>query len=278
MDKSAIEKIQEMAVQAAHTDSIGVTDTLLATLHKDFALHNLEPYMSGRARFRGAFTTNMSSEFVSYFTQNHDEHTRIFINEDKLSAVAIFNIGDAEHPGHCDHVARLTLKKTREFQAIIGLDSRIDLSQREMADWIEDWRDHITAHDNNGEEIELKRVIAAIRNVEINASLTSEHSDGDFSAKKSTLEKIEAKSRHGLPNTILFHCHPYQELNTRDIPVRLRVATSNDAPRLSARIIGIEALMVSLQREFVSHLINLLNETETRIGQTILIGEFDPGK
>jgi len=282
MDKSAIEQIQHLAVQAAHNENIGITAMPLALLHQDFDLHNLEQYMDGRTRLRGTFRTHLSSEFVNYFTQHRNEHTRIFINEDKLTAVAIFNLGDDEHPGHCDHTAQLALKQTREFQALLTLDNRPALSQREMADWIEDWRGCIVVHDKDGEEIEIKRVIAAIRNLEINASRTSEHSDGDFSEQQSTLlERIEAKSRHGLPDGFLFqyfHCHPYQELGVRHIYMRLRIMTGGDAPKLSARIVGLEALLESLQREFVEHLIDLLGKTGTPTSQAVLIGEFAPGK
>jgi len=251
MDESAIEKIQHMAVQATQIGNINATDTPVVAMHQDFRLHDLEKYMENRARFRGIFRTHLVSEFVQYFTDYHDENTRVFVNSVEMMAEAVFNLGTYHTPGHCDHVAILKLDKTPEFQALLDLESRSPHTQRALAEWIEDWRNCITVHSDDGEEVELKRVIAAIRNMEINASRTSEYSDGDFSAQKSTLEQIEAKSRHGLPEGFLFHCVPYAELEPCDIYVRLHVVTRADGPpKLGVRIVQRPALLDDLRREF----------------------------
>lgn len=275
MDKSAIEQIQTLAVQAVYSENLGVVDTPLALLHKDFQVQSLEKYMAARTRLRGSFSTYLPDEFARYFAQNKAEGTAVFINPDGMQARAIFNLGNQEEPGHCDHIAKLALKATREYQALMELDMGAARTQRDMANWFEDWRYCITAYDSDGNEIGIKRVIAAIRHIEISASYKADHQDGDFNAKKTTMEQVETSSRHTLPESFLFSCNPYHGLMRRDIHVRLYVVTGGEKPKLGARIVSKELVIESVQNEFSL----LINETFEKFGidgHSIFIGEFNP--
>ena len=264
MDASAIKLIQDTAIAAA---AVPATDQPVIVVPNDMRLESLEQFEARRSRFRGTFKTSRPSAFLLYVHQMKEPGTRIFVS-DELCAKAVINFGDADNPGHADHIAILSLSATAPYKALRELTGCNPHEQRALAEWIEDWRHYITPHDKDGKELEIKRALAAVRNVEILAKAHSEHSDEDFASRRSSLEQIEAKSRHGLPVGFTFTCEPYHGLQSRTIDVRLSLLTSGNAPRFSARIVGLEAMYDEMHQELSKMLAENLDP------EMILSGEF----
>lgn len=161
----------------------------------------------------------------------------MFIDDSSLSATAIFNMGTKDAPGHCDHKALLTLKKTAPYSALLSI-SGVQMDQRTLAEWMEDWRDYIICLENidNCVQIDIVKAIASIRKMTVAAKSETQSAVGSFSSEKSDFEKIEAKG-DALPSFIEFTCEPYQSLPMRIFTLRLSVHINTNDVRFVLRII-----------------------------------------
>lgn len=269
MDKSAIEHIQSTAIAAAQTLQVELPDGI-AALPDNYSLHDLEPYLAERKRFRGKMLTASIADFVS-FVKGEGVKGAGFIDADDHEATVFFNLGTKDAPGHADHRAVLTLKRTAAFTALLKADgSRAD--QRGLIDWIEDWAGNLRAYGTNpGESKSLTEALAAIRQVTIKASKETESTEEDFRGARSTMEEVEAKSRIGLPGGFLFTCEPYLGLPSREFQLRLAVITSSEKPLLSLRIVRREAAEEAIAEDFKVTLIRKIGDAAT-----MTIGTFTP--
>lgn len=269
MDKSAIEQIQQSQTAEAMRSTInelGLTTPLVA-VPDDFKIQDLERYLDGRTRYRGKMSTVSISAFVEFCKHHDTDGARCFIDSEDMDATTVFNLGTEDAPGHADFSAFVRLKKTAEFQALLSVNGD-QLSQKRLAEWMEDWKDHIQPYSGEGEPIEIVRAIAAVRRLEINASRKEEHEAQDFRASKSALESIEAKSDLGMPAGFRFTCVPYQGLDTRSFEVRLSILTGGDAPKLVARVRRLEQQEEQMGQEFLDKLANAFSDQkiETYMG------------
>lgn len=115
---------------------------------------------------------------------------------------------------------------------------------------MEDWRDFLLAFDAEGNSLDIKQAIGAVRRITIESSRSSDHEDSDFSAKKSIMENVEAKSKDIMPAAFEFKCTPYEELQERAIKLRYSILTSHDTPALVLRIVQLENLEEQMAQEF----------------------------
>lgn len=268
MDKSAIELIQQTAIAANNGRQERMPDGTIA-LPDNFAIHNLEPYLPQRRRFRGRMLTASIADFVTFVKGIGNGQG--FIDADAHAATVFFNLGTKDAPGHADHTATLKLKPTAAFTALIKVDgARSD--QRGLIDWIEDWASNLRAYGSGwAEPKSLTEALAAIRQVTIKASKETESTEEDFRGARSTLEEVEAKSRIGLPGGFFFTCEPYLGLPSREFQLRLAVITSSDKPVLSLRIVRREAAEEAIAEDFKRVLIEEIGDAAS-----MTIGTFTP--
>ncbi|MGH1371160.1 MAG: DUF2303 family protein [Cellvibrionaceae bacterium] len=267
MIREAIQFLQSQSATALGL--LDTTKTPLAALPDDMKIASLEQYMEFRSNFRGEFSTISIEEFVSYSNSDLCVAASCFINAIEMKAVSFFDIGDIESPGHCRHKAILTLEKTAEYKALLSIDG-LQISQKKLAEWIEDWHEAITVLDPDGNDIETKRAIAAIRNITIEEKRSLESSQESFSSSKSAMEKIEAKSRDAEPAFIEFDCVPYSHLQKRKFLLRLSIITSGE-PKLVARIIRHESAIEEMGNE----LQQTLDEGMDSSRITTFVGQFN---
>jgi uncharacterized protein YfdQ (DUF2303 family) len=223
----------------------------------------LEGLAEFRSRLRGKFTTRNLDSFATYSNLRAVEHplgnTQAFIDTLKMECSAIFNIGNAQHPGQCDDNASLTLDACVEFAAILKLNGN-KLSQKQLAEWLDDWNYVLAPF--YGEEIEgddpgielggtsLRRAIRAVRNIEIKEGTATVTKVGNMINSASALSSIEARSDHEMPSGFYATIIPYDGFRARAIRLDLSVGTDSP-PRLQMRIARLEALSDSIAREFV---------------------------
>lgn len=231
---------------------------------------NLEKFQAGRSRFRGVFSTNSLADFGKYVTDRAVVTAKGFIDQDEMSCMTIFNIGDAASPGHADDRATLKLKPTAGYKAVLAIGGKA-MSQKDLSDWIEDWNGSLKAVGEDLQDISLVKAIAAVRTITIKAASESEHTVRETGASRSAMDAIEATSKETLPTSLLFSVVPFEGLSVREIILRISVITSGVQPVLKLRWISEEVQREEIAQEFKSVL-------EAQVGEAakLALGTFNP--
>lgn len=267
MDQTTIEKIESLVLAGARPLATPFPAMLVPN---GVSIKSLECFQPLRNRFRGSFVTSVLSEFAAYVRANPQGVGFIDDFDNSLEAKVFFNLGDAADPGHADWTASLNVKPTAAWAALTAIDGK-RLSQRELAEWIEDWSDNMAALTSAEAAMHLSMAVAAIRNITISAKTEVGHSEKDFGAARTALEDIEAKSASGLPKFFVFEAQP--ALGFRCRTARLRVAViTGEKPALTLRIVGKEALLEDIRREFRELVLREIGDAAV-----MTIGSFNPG-
>ena len=255
MEQAAVKQIADLAISAQSKLPVQVDGTAsIAILPEGFKLHSTEQFNAQRDRYRGVYHTTAIPSFIQYieFRNNgEDENVQTFINAHKgLSARTFLNLGDVIDPGHGDDTATLSLEKKAEFARAESLNGRRQ-RQQDLIDYIDDWAEFLTAHNDAG-EIELDKAIRALRKVKITKGSELDSQVRDFGHQVSAMEKLEATGvDENLPHFFILSTECFHGLNPRDVKLSLRISANNDdAPGFVLRIVGEEALTEALAEEF----------------------------
>jgi uncharacterized protein YfdQ (DUF2303 family) len=247
LSKEAIQLITDTALEATGKPLATLVPTVV--LPESARVIDLEKYQALRSRFRGIFSTHSLADFSTYVTDRATDAARGFINQDDMSCVLLFNLGDTETPGHADDRAVLKLKASAGYTAAQAIGGRA-LSQKDLSDWIEDWHQYLTPVDDAGTDIPIAKAIAAVRTITIKATSESETTVGDTSASRSAMDQIEARSKETLPAALQFHIIPFEGLTEQRITLRISVITSGSVPVLKLRWVGEEVQREEIAQEF----------------------------
>lgn len=196
---------------------------------------------------RHHYQTERLADFIAYakaaaWPESENNQPTAYVKPDGSGAQAVFDHGDATTPQWGHHRATLKLKPAPAWQAaqIIAATAR---SQQQVIDWLEDWAGAITAHQQDGGEIEYRRAIAALRRVKIEARASSVSVEGDMARQRSALESIEASGdTDTLPAYFVLHSPLYVGTNPLEIVIRLGVREVDSKPALALRIVGTERM------------------------------------
>ncbi len=268
LNGDAISQIKDLAISGIRLDAVENMPCPAVAIPDGLEIVNLEGYQSNRYRFRGVLKTTSISDFVKYsIGYSNTVGVRCFIDAEYMTAKTIFNLGTIDLPGHADNSAVIGLKKTSPFAAVLSINGRKQ-GQKELAEWLEDWREFLLAFDAEGNALDIKQAIGAVRRITIESSRSSDHEDSDFSAKRSIMENVEAKSKDIMPAAFEFKCTPYEELQEHAIKLRYSILTSQETPTLVLRIVQLENLEEQIAQEFRDLLASKFEETqiETFIG------------
>ncbi|EKN4705010.1 YfdQ family protein [Yersinia ruckeri] len=267
LNSSAIQEIRNMAMTTLVEEKLSSADCLTIALPDNVAIHSLEKFQNGRFRFRGNLKTNSIDEYVKYSSGYAGNGVRCFIDADDMSAKTVFNLGTLEEPGHADNTANLSLKKTAPFRELLAIDGQ-KRRQKELAEWLEDWREYLMAFDADGNILDIRQAVGAVRRITIESTSSADHEDNDFSGKRSIMETVEAKSKDIMPAGFEFKCVPYEGLGERRFKLRYSILTGGDVPVLVLRIVQLEGEQEKIAQEFRDLLISKFTgiEIETFIG------------
>lgn len=260
MNKETIQHISTLAVAA--TKDIE-TDFPAVMLPNGIELKSLEPLQAHRNQFRATFSTQRFGSLIEYAKANDQENAQCFIDQEQMNAEIVFDMGSTEKAGHAKHRANLRMQKTAAFKALVKINGT-RCSQRDFSDFLEDWGDYLKAY-HCDDEISVKNAVQAVRKMTIDYARNEEHEVGDFAAKKSAMEAVEAKSTLQLPTDLTFTCNPYNGLDTRTFYLRLQVLTGSGEPVLVARLIQAEQMEEAIATEFADKLSAALNETKIKV-------------
>ena len=251
MDKSAIEQIQASeALVIANNELAKQSVPGLLISNDNQGLVDLERFMPVKRHFSLGFSTRIIEEFERYILENANADSGIFINDERLTAQCIIDLGAADKPLHKMHTSELTLKRTACFSAMKRIDGT-RIAQKDAAEFIEDWKEEIhSITTQSGEAMTLGQAAAAMRNVTIEQAREVNSKVDDFGYQASAQERLEAKNKDKLPAFLTFAVVPYHGLKLRHIVFRLGISTSSDTPAISFKMMGAEALEEELAREF----------------------------
>jgi len=246
MDKDAIKELAKAEAINASSDAVALAIATgdegnrgAAALPGDFNLHDLEKFMPNRRRLRGSMATAVVADFSRYVAKNAEKGAAIFVEQERMTACAVLNLGTPDKPGHADNIATLQPKRTAAYAALREIATGNAFKQADVAEFLEDWADRITCF-KDGIPVVNAQAVAAIRKLTIEAMRKIESSEQQFSASRSALESVEAKSEAPLPTAIIFTCEPYSDLTMREFTLRLGILTGGDKPMLNLRIIKME--------------------------------------
>lgn len=259
-DKETLQHVEQLAIAAANNL---VTDYETAMVPDGMRIEDLEIFQENRNRYRAIFDTNHIEDFAKYFKAHNGKSC--FINQEDMQAKSIFDLGTVEEPLHCRHRAKLVLVKTAAYKALLSVanpDShRHDfMSQKQLAEWIEDWQDFIVVKDEEHNVIPMGKAVSAIRRVTIEATAKQETNTQTFSSNKSTLESISASSDDDpLPGFIMFTCIPYHGLSEFDFLARISLITGKE-PQFSLKVTQLEQTQEEMADDFKNKLSDKLGK------------------
>lgn len=246
----------------------------VALVPNDFKLQSLEQYLPTPSRKKGSFTTGLIESFKSYCTQelseSEDSHAACFINDERLSAKAFFDVGTMNNPEHCENSASFKLELTQEYIAITQQNNQ-QLQQLDFTYWLEDYRPYIDSMlDSTGEPIDFKKAIHALRKITFTAQTESNHNEEHLASEQSGFTRIEAKSgaEQNLPVFIHFKCQPSPDLEEITIKARIIPQNTQKGVQIKLQLIQFEKMKQDLAISFKDMIQENLKELdmETYIG------------
>jgi uncharacterized protein YfdQ (DUF2303 family) len=239
--KEAIQELaQAEAISAANEAVLNamVQGTTVATLPQHFNLHELEKFMPARRRQRGAMATNTVVDFAAYVLKHRQEGASVFVDQQAMQAQAVLNLGTTAVPGHADDIAVMKARPTAAFSALCKHTVGTGLTQREAAEFLEDWQPAIELF-KDAARVPTPLGIEAVRSITIEAQRKGTNTEQSLGIQRSTFESVQAGSEKPLPTHIYFKCVPYQGLGERTFVLRLGVITG-DPLKVVLRIINRE--------------------------------------
>lgn len=277
MDATAIKQIQESQTVTEINRELTRSEVgyHVIAIPKEYSLNSLEKYHETRDRFRGTMETKSIPEFAAYAKQYATEGATTFISAARMTAKHIIDLGSTESAGHCEHKAIVGLEKTAPYTALLDIiDKR--KSQREIAEFIEDWRAFLKAFydediDGNAPEMSIVKALHAVRKIKIEANTSSENEARTFGATSTSMESIDITSQDKPPAYLHFTCEPYAGLPARTFIARLGVITDK-TPALVLRIVQSELHQEEMAEQFQDLIINAVKDIEPPV--TTFIGTF----
>lgn len=257
MELSAILRIEEWARAAMTLNHAAIRDgsESVAALPSGVDIRDLEIYAEHRRRFRGVFNTSSVASWVAYVqclatADPFRAGVPCFIDAEKARASIALDLLTLEgRPGHCQNQAIVNLKPVALYAALCELELRA-LGQREMVDFLGDWRNAWIAYSDGLEVLGGMAALAALRQIDIKAHAVTGSETGNMSETRSSFASIEATSRTALPASFYFSVKPYAELTERTVIADLHIIPNDKAPTLKLRIRGRDELRESIAVEF----------------------------
>lgn len=258
----------EAVAQLAHPVTTLTRGDLLA-INNNLQVVDAEEYANGRNRARGAYKTSDFLGFKSFIECNNSHKVApVFIDHNNISAEAILNYVETDFAqGHCDHTATLKLEPTVIWTKLNSLhNNSTRFSQRDFAVFLEDWSDRLTAKSASDEVIPAREAIHAVRNMDINATATTNNTVTNTSESRSLMEQVEAKSATTLPAYFEIKDQCYLGLDERDITLRLIINTNDGKPTFGVQVVKFELVKDEIIQNFKQKVIDLLPDYPVRIG------------
>lgn len=270
LNEKAIQLIQESAnIPAVIEHVMGLeTQVPIAVMPNSMDFKSLELLMKNASRYRLALKTTSIKDFIKYNALHDEVGATCFINSEKMSAKSIYDLGTVDHPLHKENTARLTLKRTAAFNALLEINER-KACQKTAGEFIEDWEENIIVYTKNGDTMTPKAAARSFRDLTIEAAQEVSSKVDDFGERMSSMERIEAKNQEAIPAEIHFECDPYTGLKDKKFVLRSSILTGNDKPQISFRVLRLESIEEEMAEEFK----DIISKASEELSLITFIGE-----
>lgn len=252
----------------------GIHESVIAA-PADVKLHDIERFLPAPRHYRVRFMASSMNAFINYCNSQTHSCSAAFVDKDNMRAVCVFDLGSPAEPLHGLHRASIDFQKTAEMKALHNLCEgalKGSLSQRELAEWMEEWRHNIVAT-RDGKKMEMHVAISAIRSVDVKAARKVGSVVGNFSESSSVFTERAVDSAVMPPDTILFTCCPFADTAERTFEVRISVLTSGDAVGFKLRILNRDLILERIGEEICSTLSsNLIGVGAVHMGTVAMKG------
>lgn len=222
LSKEAITQLQNDATAAA---LLSVSNGQATIIPENYRLLDIEKYAETPRRFRGKFETSSINDFIRYANDNKQTDSGLFISDCGRKAKLVIDLGTTTAPKHAEHVACLTLRSTAAYDSLLSING-CKTTQQSLAEWIEEWSDHLLIEDSDGQSMTIAQATATIRKIEIKSKGERDFEEEEGMRKVSAMEQIEAKMRGQQPKTLRFTCVPFEGFEPIQAEIRLAVIAS----------------------------------------------------
>lgn len=249
LDKAAIKELQQCPTTIEANKILAGHNLQIPTvaLPSDYTVHDLEQNLPAPVRKRGHMKTSCIDSFTKYIKSEEINGAACFLNPEHMSATTILNHGSLKTPAHGDFRVTVGLDKLPDYSDLIHINGA-RVSQRSMAEWLEDHRSNITFIDHEEVSISTIKAINAIRSMTIESVRKAESVVGNFK-DSNTLFESSGVSTEGLPSFIEYKCVPYRLLKERRFLLRVSISGDKD-PYVTLRIIGFDQNVIEIANEF----------------------------
>lgn len=273
-DKATLTALQEgPAIIQANTALAASSDTKeTVALPSDYKVHDLEQYLPNRRRARGTMSTNSLASFAEYTKAHAEPGASVFVEQESMSATSVLNLGNPGEPGHADNRAKLQLKRTAAFSALVNIATGQGHKQTTVAEFLEDWPDMVSCFNDAG-PITNTKAIAAVRKLTIESMRKLESSEQSLSTTRSAFESVQATSVDPIPTTLVFRCVPYNDLAERVFAIRVSILTGSDKPHVALRIVTPETHNEQMAQELADLITQEFEDSEIE-PLPVLLGSY----
>lgn len=246
MDAATIDKIVSLSDEVAQRIGLETQGQALY-IPPGATLDRAEKFADQPRFHRHTYTTERLPDFIAYARASaekigKDLNPTAYVHPAGSNARVVFDHGDTTAPQWGHHRAELNLRAAPAWTAADAMTKGVR-TQLQVIDWLEDWPEHITAHAQDGAEIEQRRAITALRRVKLEAKASVINEEGDFASNRTALESIEARGEtEALPAYFVLHSPLYVGTNPLEIVIRLGVRENDGKPGIALRVVGRERL------------------------------------
>ena len=228
------------------------------TLPGNAVVHCIEHLLERPVSMRGVFETHALCSFHAYVKNNRGGDMAVFVDRDNMTAVAIVDHGNhsEELAGWGKHKAIISPKITPEYKALLE-NSRMKgkkFSQRDFADWINDWKHCLAFFEKNDQGVEqamdIGRAIQAVQKIDVKKLSNAGSEEGNFHAKRTRMEEIAIGGEIKLPERMVMKCDPYVGFKSREFACRVVAFWDDQNVSLGYRIDGHEHDTDDISDEF----------------------------
>lgn len=265
MDASAIKQLQDLVAAASGNSNLYEAGLPVIVLPDGHKIHSTESFGDTPMRHRENFKTQYLSEFVAYVNIYKNGDEAVFIDDETMQAQGIIDRSFPNAPTWQGHTASLKLQRTPALAALLKDNNRL-LTQDELIDFAQDWKDHIVFFDGET-PLSHNDALSRLRKLKISKSSHVESNRGDFKATASAIEQIAIDAADApLPSHFEFRTEPYLEFDKYVYTGQLRALGDDNKPQLKYRLVGLPVIDQAISIEFKNRISAELPSTEIHIG------------
>lgn len=175
-------------------------------------------------RKKGAVAVHTAEALVDYVVRHHDASTEVWSDSETARIFAVLNGNAIDEPGHSDHTALLTLRKTDAWKAWEAASGKLG-SQVALAELIEE-RAVDVVNPSSAVLLEVAQTFKGARSADFESSHRLSTGEVSFVYREQVAASAGKKGELAIPETFELALAPYEGSPTYKVIARLRYRIS----------------------------------------------------